>query len=91
MNLADIENEFDVFFESQTDSRLTVTSASARLFAEHIMKIERLECANLCKKLAHEYKNMGPLPLNQYNQTFNEGRAEGADVCADAINDRWKI
>ena len=39
MNKDEIQAEFDNFFDFQTPDKLTVTSVSARLFAEHIADI----------------------------------------------------
>lgn len=51
MNRDDIAKEFDRFFEFDTDDRSTVTSTSARLFAEHIARkainAEREQCAKI--------------------------------------------
>jgi len=88
MNRADIEIHFNHFFEFETDDRRTVTSVSCRLFAEALVKMEREACANICKKLAHEYQ--GRTSLNEYNQTYNEGRASGAEMCASLIEGRGK-
>lgn len=54
MNRDDITKEFDRFFEFDTDDRNTVTSTSARLFAEHIARkaitAEREQCAKVAEK-----------------------------------------
>lgn len=54
MTRDDIAKEFDRFFEFDTDDRSTVTSTSARLFAEHIARkainAEREQCAKVAEK-----------------------------------------
>lgn len=54
MTRDEIAKEFDQFFEFDTEDRSTVTSTSARLFAEHIagkvIMAEREACAKVAEK-----------------------------------------
>lgn len=54
MNRDDIAKEFDRFFEFDTDDRSTVTSTSARLFAEHIARVSIAAEREACAKIAAE-------------------------------------
>lgn len=79
MNRADIEAEFDRFFEFETDDRRTVTSVSCRLFAEALVKMDREACAKTCESIA-------TVPSSLWSE--DGCWAHAAEACAAEIRGR---
>jgi hypothetical protein len=77
MTKSEIEKEFNTFFEFDTEDRSTVTSVSAKLFAEHIAK--------LCEKREAEETS------DMLTVAHMDGYARGVDATNAKANSSWTL